>query len=66
MNRLRNMRKSKMLTQKELARLAGVHRVSIARYEEGKISPNIATAAKLAAALNCTVDELVGKEDEPT
>lgn len=65
MNKLRTLRKNKNLTQKELSYRSGVHRVSIARYEKGKISPNTDTAAKLARALGCTIDELLGETKDP-
>lgn len=64
MKKLRIIRKNKMLTQEALARLSGVHRVSIARYEEGRSTPNTDTACKLANALGCTIDELISADNE--
>jgi transcriptional regulator with XRE-family HTH domain len=44
-----------------LAKASGVHRVTIARMETGKISPNIRTLEKLSAALGVKVSELIEK-----
>lgn len=57
---LAKIRKSKGLSQQRLAALSGVHRVTIARFETGKISPTLATLNKLAAALGVKISDLVG------
>lgn len=59
--KLRKVRKALGLTQRRLAILSGVDRVSIARYETGRVSPNIRNLTKLADALGVPVDELVEK-----
>ena len=59
--KLAELRKSKGLSQEKLAKLSGVHRVTIARMETGKISPNIRTLEKLSAALKVKVSELIEK-----
>ena len=58
---LAEVRKAKGLTQRKLAYLSGVPRVSIARYETGKVSPNIRVLEKLADALGVKVDDLIRK-----
>lgn len=45
-----------------LAEMSGVHRVSIARYETTDNGMTLKTARKLADALGCTVNELIGGE----
>ena len=62
MKKLEERRKAKGFTQQELATASGVTYVSIGRYERGERVPDINTAAKLAAALGCTVDDLIEKE----
>lgn len=57
---LAKIRKSKGLSQQRLAALSGVHRVTIARFETGKISPTLQTLNKLAAALGVKISDLVG------
>lgn len=57
--RLAQARRAKGLTQAELAAKSGVHRVTIARLERGKGSPNAKTLKRLAAALGVSLDALV-------
>lgn len=59
--KLREIRKKRGLTQKKLAELSRVPRICISRYEAGKYHPGLENASKLAAALGVTVDELIGK-----
>lgn len=56
------IRKDKGLSQERLSKLSGVHRVTIARYETGRISPNIQTLERLSTALGVPIDELVDKK----
>lgn len=49
---LRELRRRKALTQQELADLAGIHRVTVARIESGADQPEAATIRKLAQALS--------------
>jgi transcriptional regulator with XRE-family HTH domain len=50
------------MSQQALAAASGVHRVTIARFETGKASPNVQTMQKLAAALGVTIDEIVDRK----
>ena len=58
-SKLAEVRKTKGLSQEGLAKISGVHRVTIARIESGKISPNVCTLEKLSSALKVTVGELI-------
>lgn len=49
------------MSQEELAQASGVSRVAIARYEAGTRVPNIVIAARIAKALGCKLDDLIGK-----
>lgn len=60
--RLAEVRRDKGMSQQALATASGVHRVTIARFETGKASPNVQTMAKLAAALGVTIDEIVDRK----
>ena len=62
MNNIKERREALHMSQKDLAVKANVARVSIARYEAGERIPNVDIAARIAAALGCTVDELIDKE----
>lgn len=58
--KLKDIRKAKHLTQKQLSLLCSVSQGKICEYEQGKSLPRLDTASKLAAALDCTLDELAG------
>lgn len=50
------------LSQEELAELAGIHRVTLARYETGRTEPGAQHLARIADALNVSVDVLLGRD----
>lgn len=54
------------LTQAALAEKTGLLKTQISKYERGVASPanmQLGTAAKLAKALGCHAEDLLGKED---
>lgn len=57
---IRALREAAQITQDELAEKAGVNRVTIAKYEAGKIQPGAKRLSKLAAALHVASDVLLG------
>jgi transcriptional regulator with XRE-family HTH domain len=59
--RLREVRELRALSQRELAKLSGVSRVTIARLEAGGDDPYPRTVRKLAAALTVDPATLMGK-----
>lgn len=61
-NRLRELRKMREMSQARLSEVSGVHRVSIARYELGIMTPTVENLAKLAKALDVTMDDLLIKK----
>ena len=56
---LKAIRKQRGMTQGELATLVGINRITIIKYESGKVDPTIESATKLANVLGVTVDELI-------
>ncbi|MGN1412350.1 MAG: helix-turn-helix domain-containing protein [Oscillospiraceae bacterium] len=52
----------KSFTQLELAERVGVSQVAIAKFENGSKIPNLITGYYIAQALNCSLDELVGRK----
>lgn len=60
MKGLAELRKAKGLTQQELANLAAVSRVSVARYETTDRMPNGKVVARLARALGVSTSRLLG------
>lgn len=57
---IRAFRDAAHMTQDELAEAANLNRVTIAKYEAGKIVPGAKTLAKLAQALHISADVLLG------
>lgn len=56
---LKDYRMTNRLTQKELAHLLNVNRVSYARWENGSREPSMDTVKKIAKILNISVDDLL-------
>lgn len=62
-NRLKSLRKSKRLTQKQLAQKINVTHVSISGYESGNRSPDTDTLQRLADFFEVSTDYLLGRTD---
>ena len=62
-NKLRTIRKERGYTQESLARAAGVHRTSIARYETGKRGLGAKNLMRLADTLKVPVDDLMERTE---
>lgn len=60
---LRTQRKAAGLNQGQLAERVCVSAACICRYEKGARNPDARMMIKLARALGCTVDDLLGKEE---
>lgn len=60
-DRIRDLRVSRGLSQDQLAELATLNRVTVAKYEAGRIEPGAQALARLADALDVSVDELLGR-----
>ena len=63
MNRIKELRKDKGISQAELADRAGVSRQAISFYEKGKRHPKIETWQKIANALNTSIVYARGEID---
>lgn len=57
-NRVRQLREKRGLTQQELGELVGVSRQSIAAIEKGKFDPTVWLAYDLSRAFGITIEEL--------
>ena len=62
--RIREIRQQKGMLQKELAAKLGIAANTLSQYETGNREPDIETTKKIAAALNVTLDELVGATEK--
>ena len=61
---IRRIREYQRLSQEELAELAGIHRVTLARYESGKVDPGAQQIGRIAEALGVSVDAIMGVENK--
>ena len=62
--RLASIRKSKGLTQQQMANTIGIHVSQIKRYESGDTQPSLEVLRKIALALSISADLLLFEEDE--
>lgn len=62
--RLRELRMKKEWRQIDLGKVIGVAGSTIALYEQGRRKPDHATLVKLVSALGCSVDYLLGVEED--
>ncbi|CAH2602329.1 Cupin domain-containing protein [Rhodovastum atsumiense] len=60
--RLRAIRAAHGLTQRDLARRAGLSHTAIARIERGAMSPTVASLQKIAASFNLPITALLGED----
>ena len=63
MLQLREVRKKKNLTLKELGAIIGVGESTLSQYEDGKRQPDFETLDKIADFFNVSVDYLLGRVD---
>ena len=63
--RLKELRKSKSLSQQKLADMIGTSKSSINMYERGEREPGLDTIEAFADFFNVDLDYLLGKSDIP-
>lgn len=67
--RIAEYRKKRCINQEELAELAELamlSRITVARYESGKMEPGAHAISRIADALEVTTDELLGRTETET
>ena len=64
MLKIKELRESLNLTQNELATKLGYARTCISSRESGRTEPSIKDLNKLAELFGCSVDYLLGREDD--
>ena len=62
-NRIKELRTSKKMSQKELAEIVDVSKSAISKYESEMLEPNIRVQILLARTFDVTVDYLIGNTD---
>lgn len=60
--RLKNLRNSKKISQKEFAQVLGVSQQTVASWESGRTEPSNATLKDIADYFNVSADYLIGRE----
>nr|WP_321316265.1 helix-turn-helix transcriptional regulator [uncultured Ligilactobacillus sp.] len=63
-NRIKELRKSLNISQRELAKSIGISQQAIANYENGRRTPKVEIWEKIANFFNVSVPELQGYRDE--
>ena len=63
--RIKNLRLSHNLTQKQLADVLSISMLSMQRFEYGTRRPSLDTIIILADYFNVSIDYLVGRTDKP-
>ena len=61
MNKIKEYRLRKELTQQQLADRVGVDQSAVARWEKGTADPTVINLVALAEILDCSTDALLGR-----
>ena len=61
--KIRELRIAANLSQEQLAELSSLNRVTIAKYEIGRVEPGAQALSRIADALDVSVDTLLGRSD---
>lgn len=64
--KIKELREEKGLSQKKLADNIGTSQRNIGRWENEENEPTMSQLIKLAEYFDCTIDYLVGKDDDET
>ena len=64
MLKIKELRLSRNLSQNELAKVINCNQTAVGKYERGQLEPNIHILNTLADFFGCSIDCLVGREDE--
>lgn len=64
MNKIKELRLQADLSQKDLGEKIGVNQTAVGKYEREELEPNITILCKLANLFDCSIDYLVGREND--
>ena len=62
--RIKELREEKHISQKKLAEVIGTSQRNIGRWENNENEPSYSQVVKLADFFGCSIDYLVGREDD--
>ena len=60
-DKIRELRQAAGFSQEQLAELSSLNRVTIAKYEAGRVEPGAQALSRIADALDVSTDALLGK-----
>lgn len=63
-SRIAELRRERGLNQEQLAELALLSRVTIAKYESGRVEPGAQALSRIADALEVSTDVILGRKEE--
>lgn len=63
-SRIAELRRERGLNQEQLAELAILSRVTIAKYESGRVEPGAQALSRIADALEVSTDTILGRKEE--
>ena len=66
MNRIREYRLRKNLTQVDLSQALNISQATLSAYETGRFEPDIATLLRLADFFSVSIDNIIGRSIEET
>jgi len=64
MLKIAELRAERKMTQQQLAEVVGVKNYTIANWEQGRTEPGIGDLIALADYFKCSIDYIVGREDD--
>jgi transcriptional regulator with XRE-family HTH domain len=64
MQRLKELRAEKGLTQAELASVLSLNQTAVGKYERGQLEPTFETLMKLSRFFEVSIDYLIGNSDD--
>ena len=62
--KISKLKKAKKMSQIELAKITGISRDAISKYERGDVSPSVEYAKRIAEALGVSLDYLVSDSEQ--
>lgn len=66
MNKIKQLRTEKGLSQAKLAERLNVHQTAVSQWEKGRTMPDIEIAQRMAELFNVTLDYLLGRDTSPS
>ena len=64
MNKIKELRKERKISQQKLASILNVHQTAISQWETGRTSPDISIATEIAKLFNVSLEYVLGISNE--